>query len=166
MLKPTCQKEIAEQDKKETKKPEIKIEAFQARLEVLEITFIEIKNNLYDIMKETQEEFINQQKIEKQETIKSILKEFTIYYKNKEQEIQEMLIDIHKKLAFQETLLESLMKEINEQKKQFKDVALKLDLCVKHFNEQTKNSLLKVEKEGYTNVHEKFRVILKTIEVL
>lgn len=156
----------ATQDEIPSQKPEIKIEAYQKRLQILELTFIEIKNNIYEIMKDIQDEFVNKQKLEKQETIKSILKEFTMYYKQKEKEIQDICVDIHKKLTFQETLLETLQKEINEQKKQFKDLAFKLDICIKHFNEQTKLSLLQVEKDGYQGLQESMQNILKNLETL
>lgn len=100
----------------------------------LQEAFLNIKHEMYEIATKHYEEFQNLDRLNKKETIKSILEEmspgihklFEKLNSNKEEGIQ--------KVDILDNMLKSTLKEIEEQKKINKHLSLKIDLCLKHFH--------------------------------
>ena len=100
----------------------------------LQEAFLNIKHEMYEIATKHYEEFQNLDRLNKKETIKSILEEmspgihklFEKLNSNKEEGVQ--------KVDILDNMLKSTLKEIEEQKKINKHLSLKIDLCLKHFH--------------------------------
>jgi hypothetical protein len=123
------------------------VKNLKTQLENYELQFMDIKEEIQGMMNRTYEEFLKKQKLEKNETVKIILQEFTPKLKENEKLVKEIGEELIKKLVFQETILNGLQREIEEQKKQFKDYNLKLDLCLKSFDDQTLTALKNVKNK-------------------
>jgi len=128
------------------------VENLKIQLQNYEMQFIDIKEEIQGMMSSTYEEFLKKQKLEKNETVKIILHEFTPKLKEVEKTVKEIGDELIKKLIFQENILSGLHREIDEQKKQFKDYNLKLDLCLKSFNEQTFTALKNVKNNIFNEL--------------
>jgi len=122
------------------------------QLENYELQFMDIKEDIQGMMNRTYEEFIKKQKLEKNETVKIILKEFTPKLKETEKQVRDIEEELIKKLLFQENILNGLNREIDEQKKQFKEYNLKLDLCLKSFDDQTLTALKNVKNKIFKDL--------------
>jgi hypothetical protein len=122
-----------------------KIESLEKVNDSLTFVLLKHKEAMKEIIKQTYKEFIKRLNLEKIETVKILLQEFNPFLHEKEGELQKNKIDSIQKLQFQESLLLEILKEIDEQKKQYKDISLKLDLSVKLLKEQTFQALKKFQ---------------------
>ena len=92
-----------------------------------------------------------------------MLNEFTPYLNEKENELKQNKMEAVNKLQFQESLLFEVLKEIDEQKKQFKDLSIKLDLCVKLLKEETLQALKKFQFISFQTFYSSTLDFLKVI---
>lgn len=128
------------------------VKNLKKQLENYELQFMDIKEDIQSMMNRTYEDFLKKQKLEKNETVKIILKDFTPKLKETEKQVKEIGDELIKKLLFQENILSGLNREIDEQKKQFKDYNLKLDLCLKSFDDQTLTALKNVKNKIFKEI--------------
>lgn len=139
------------------------IEMLEKQNEHLTFILLKHKEAMKEIIKQTYKEFIKRLNLEKVETIKILLNEFTPYLNEKENELKQNKMEAVNKLQFQESLLLEVLKEIDEQKKQFKDISLKLDLCVKLLKEETLQALKKFQFVSFQSFYSSTLEFLKVI---
>jgi hypothetical protein len=139
------------------------IELLEKQNEHLTFILLKHKEAMKEIIKQTYKEFIKRLNLEKVETIKILLNEFTPYLNEKENELKQNKMEAVNKLQFQESLLFEVLKEIDEQKKQFKDLSIKLDLCVKLLKEETLQALKKFQFISFQTFYSSTLDFLKVI---
>lgn len=131
--------------------------------ETLTFNLLQHKEAIKEIIKQTYKEFIKRLYSEKKETIKIVLKDFIPYLQQKEEDLKKNKIETITKLQFQESLLNEIIKEIEEQKKQYKDISMKLDLSVKILKEETSFALQKFQSDSFSSFYKSTQQFIQLI---